>query len=289
MAQMELPLINRALETTAVEQRITDGYINATGICKAAGKQFADYYRLKNTQEFLDALISDTGIPMTALIQQVKGGIPELQGTWVHPQVAINLSQWASPKFAVSVSKWVFEWMSGAIPNRNKLPYHIQRYLINRSEIPPTHFSVFNEIIFNLIAPLEDQGYELPDKLVPDISQGKMFAMWVRKEKNLEPNNFPTYTHTYPDGRVIPNVKLYPNSLLAEFREHFYSVWIKQRAADYFKERDKNALPFLQKVISALPAPIITPALPEKKNELSDHNKKLKQALEYNPKKDDKK
>jgi hypothetical protein len=202
----------------------------------------------------------------------------------VHPQVAINLAQWASPKFAVLVSKWVFEWFNGNIPNRTKLPYHIQRYLINRSEIPPTHFSIFNEIVFNLIAPLEDKGYELPDKLVPDISQGKMFANWIRKETGLEPNDFPTYTHTYPDGRVIPGVKLYPNSLLAEFRKHFHDVWLKKKASEYFKERDQNALPYLQKVILELPAPVVEKG----DSDSSEFDKNLKALLSVPPPKKDK-
>lgn len=143
--------------------------------------------------------------------------------------------------------------MTGNVPNNKKLPYHLQRYLINRSAISPTHFSIFSELIYNLIAPLEDYGYELPDKLVPDISEGRMFAQWVREEKRLEPNNFPTYTHTYPDGRKIPNVKLYPNYLLADFRDHFHNVWLRERAAQYFKKKDANALPYLQKVVMALP------------------------------------
>ena len=162
------------------------------------------------------------GIPITELIQTIIGGIPQAQGTWVHPQVAINLAQWASPKFAVLVSKWVFEWMNGNIPKAKSLPYHLQRYMMNRPQIPPTHFSIFNEIVYNLIAPLEDRGYQLPDSMVPDISEGRMFASWVRNVKKLEPNDFPTYTHTYPDGRSIPNVKLYPNFLLGDFRDHFH-------------------------------------------------------------------
>ena len=143
--------------------------------------------------------------------------------------------------------------MNGNIPNKSKLPYHLQRYLINRSGNPHTHFSIFNEIVFSLIAPLEDKGYELPDKLVPDISQGKMFANWLRTEKGLEPNDFLTYKHTYADGRVILCVKLYPNSLLTGFREHFNKIWIKERAASYFKERDANAISYLKKVIAELP------------------------------------
>lgn len=208
--QYELTFVNREVDNNPIQQRIMDGYINATALCKACGKNLADYTRLKTTKEFVEELSSDMGFPISSLIQMVRGGNPLLQGTWVHPQVAINLAQWASPKFAVAVSKWVFEWMNCNIPNSKNLPYHLQRYLINRTEIPPTHFSIFNEIVYNLIAPLEDKGYELPDKLVPDISEGRMFAKWVRDEKGLEPNDFPTYTHTYPDGRSIPNVKLYP-------------------------------------------------------------------------------
>ena len=39
-------------------------------------------------------------------------------------------------------------------------------------------------------------------------------------------------------------------------KKHFHNVWIKQNAAAYFKERDQNALSYLQKVINELPAPI---------------------------------
>jgi hypothetical protein len=276
--QYTLALIDRHVEKDIIEQRAMDGYINATDLCNASNKKLSHYLENRSTQAFLNELSSDIGIPTSGLVQIIKGGIPQLQGTWVHPQVAINLGQWASPKFAVLVSRWVFEWLNGNIPNQNKLPYHIQRYLINRSEIPYTHFSVFNEIMLHLIAPLEEYGYELPDKLVPDISQGKMFAGWVRREKNLEPNDFPTYTHTYPDGRKIPNVKLYPNFLLADFRKHFNEVWIKERAINYFKERDKNALPYLESVVKALPEPT---------KELTSFDRDLKGLLDVPPEKKD--
>ena len=29
---------------------------------------------------------------------------------WLHPQVAINISQWASPKLAVKVPQWILAW-----------------------------------------------------------------------------------------------------------------------------------------------------------------------------------
>ncbi len=252
-AQLKLSLIERNTENDMpIQQRLMDGYINATELCQASGKSFADYSRLKSTNDFINELSSDMGIPISELIQIVRGGVSRFQGTWVHPQVAINLAQWASPKFAVLVSKWVFEWMSGNIPNAGKLPYHLQRYMINRTQIPPTHFSIFNELVYNLIAPLEDYGYELPDSMVPDISEGKMFAGWIRRVKKLNPDDFPRYKHTYPDGRSFP-ARLYPNELLAEFREHFHNVWLVKNAPMYFAQRDTNALPYLRKMIDTLP------------------------------------
>lgn len=250
--QMQLAVIDREVDNSHINQRLMDGYINATALCKACKKDFYDYSRLKSTKEFIDELSSETGIPVSALIQTVKGGTPQFQGTWVHPQVAINLAQWASPKFAVLVSKWVFEWMQGSF-NKNNMPYHLQRYLLNRGKIPVGYFSVFNEIVYSLIAPLEEMGYTLPDKLVPDISEGKVFCNWLRKERNIDPSTFPTYTHEYGDGRKIPNVKLYPNELLPDFREHFNNEWLLQRAEQYFSKKDIKAIQYLQKMVLQLP------------------------------------
>ena len=126
--QLNLPLVQYEIEHEVIHQRVKDGYINATAMCKAAGKQWNDYWRLKSTPEFANELFSDTGIPVSELIQSIKGGVPYLQGTWVHPRVAIHLAQWLSPKFAVKVSKWVFDWMSGKVPGGN-LPYHLRRYM----------------------------------------------------------------------------------------------------------------------------------------------------------------
>lgn len=45
--QFELALIERKVDENPVQQRLLDGYVNATALCKAAGKEFYDYYRIK--------------------------------------------------------------------------------------------------------------------------------------------------------------------------------------------------------------------------------------------------
>ena len=169
-AQAELHLIAHKVENRIVQQRAHDGYINATAMCQAARRAFADYYRLKATNAFLLELESDMGIPMSELVQQLRGGVPELQGTWVHPMVATHLAQWLSPKFAVQVNKWVYGWLSGQAAQH--APAHIRRYAINQHKVPLTHFSMLHQMIFRLLGPLETHGYILRADLMPDIALG---------------------------------------------------------------------------------------------------------------------
>jgi hypothetical protein len=251
--QGKIPFIERKVEEISIDQRAYDGYINGTALCKASGKQLKHYLENKGTKEFLKELESVVGIPTTELIQIIQGGHPKLQGTWVHPQVAINLGQWASPKFAVFVSKWVLDWLNGASRKNYSLPYHIRRYLINRSKIPTTHFSMLDEMTLRLVAPLEHHGCILPTNLMPDISMGRMFSQWCR-DNGHNSNEFPTYEHIFDDGKRPPvQARLYPNELLTEFRNYFNDTWIKERSIKYFGERDKSILPYLEKLILELP------------------------------------
>ncbi len=244
-SQLALPLIERKHASTIISQRAKDGYINATAMCAAAGRPWGRYWESRTSREFADALSADIGIPISELIQSIKGGNPALQGTWVHPQVAIHLAQWLSPQFAVLVTQWVFEWISGGPKVVERLPYHLRRYVANMAEVPRTHFSILQELTYGLIAPMEARGYTLPERLVPDISEGRMFSKWLRDEKGIDPGKFPTYKHRYEDGRVV-DARLYPNTLLAEFRSHFHDVWLPLRAQTYFVDRDPNAVPYLR-------------------------------------------
>src|ERR1700730_6278215 len=121
MTQYELPYVPHQIEGEIVTLRQRDGYINATAMCKAAGKNFADYNRIGPTKAFLQELSAEVGLPIAELIQSLSGGTPSLQGTWVHPQVAINLAPWCSAQFAVRVSKWVYDWLSGGAVGKGRL------------------------------------------------------------------------------------------------------------------------------------------------------------------------
>ena len=87
-------LIGHRLDGELVSQRPKDGYINATALCKASGRELKAYLRTNQTKEFLAELSRSVNIFTDQLVQIINTGSNETRGTWVHPDVAINLAQW---------------------------------------------------------------------------------------------------------------------------------------------------------------------------------------------------
>ncbi len=277
--KLMLPIINHETDNQIISQRIEDGYVNATAMCKAAGKRWGDYYALSTTKPFLEELAAVNGQTVNGLIQRIVGGIPELQGTWVHPQVAIHLAQWLSPKFAVLVTQWVMDWLSGKLKAPN-LPYHLRRYMANMHNVPYGYFSMLNEITLHLIGPLEQLGYSVTSDRVPDISMGQIFSKYLR-ENGYPVDTYPTYKHYYEDGRVV-DARAYPNEHIEMVRKFFVEEWLKNRAEKYFKEKEPEALPYLRKMLM-LPNLRRVMGYLDAQNEYTGFDKTIKKALDYNP------
>jgi len=97
----------------AIEARLSDGFINATQLCKAGNKRFNNWYQLNHTKEFINELSTETGKLVSDLVVIKKGGNDKTsQGSWVHPDIGVQLASWISPKFAIRVSRWVREIVS---------------------------------------------------------------------------------------------------------------------------------------------------------------------------------
>ncbi|WP_287601209.1 KilA-N domain-containing protein [Thiothrix sp.] len=105
-------LITNTVHGVKITVRSQDGYCNATSMCKAAKKNWHDFSRLTETQKYIAVVEAETGIPASELIQSLKGGNKQ-QGTWIHPDIALNLAQWLDAKTAYAVTKIVKAWMSG--------------------------------------------------------------------------------------------------------------------------------------------------------------------------------
>jgi len=109
LAQLE----TRSWQGTPISRRTTDGFVNATAMCKANGKLWSNYWQTDRATSYLTALSTDIGKPITGptgLVISVRGG--EAQGTWVHERVAVDLARWLSPQFAVWMDGWFLEQVS---------------------------------------------------------------------------------------------------------------------------------------------------------------------------------
>ncbi|HLO84808.1 MAG TPA: KilA-N domain-containing protein [Nostocaceae cyanobacterium] len=102
--------------TTIAKFEIPASYVNATQMCKACGKQFNDYARLDSTKAYWEGLSLDTGIPVSNLAIAIRGrGDKVEQGTWVHPEIAIDLAQWVSVEFRIWANRTLKRVVSGEI------------------------------------------------------------------------------------------------------------------------------------------------------------------------------
>jgi hypothetical protein len=120
LVSMDHPaLVSRSWNGTPISRRIADGYVNATAMCKANKKRWSDYRESDRCQLYLDALSQTTEIPVFDLIQsrQGHGG-----GTWVHPQVAVDLARWIRAPFAVWMDGWFLESLQQAQPAQVESP-----------------------------------------------------------------------------------------------------------------------------------------------------------------------
>ena len=102
-------LQTRSWNGTPISRRTTDGYVNATAMCKANGKLWANYFQTDRATIYMEALSETIGIPMVSLYQSEAG---RNGGTWIHPQLAVDLARWVSAPFAVWMDGWFLEQVS---------------------------------------------------------------------------------------------------------------------------------------------------------------------------------
>lgn len=163
---------------------------------------------------------------------------------------------------AEKFEKWLFDEVVPSIRKRGYygkidravLPNFIERYKDNYHKLPKNYFSVISEMYARLYMELEKVGYSIPDKsengtqMMPDISVGRGFAAFLKRNKSEFYNTAKTYRHTFPDGREV-DANMYHIDALPMFIRYINEDWIPNRATEYFKARDPIALDYLPKLL----------------------------------------
>jgi hypothetical protein len=102
-------IVVRTWNDAPITRRDSDGYADATAMCQANGKLWGNYHQLDRTSDYIAALADATGLDPAQLIISTKGGPAHLQGTWIHPRLAVDLARWISPAFAVWMDGWFLD------------------------------------------------------------------------------------------------------------------------------------------------------------------------------------
>jgi len=97
-------LQSRSWNGTPISRRTTDGYVNATAMAKASGKQWSHYRETDRATTYMEALSRNTEIRVTDLYSAKPG-----EGTWIHPRLAVDFARWISADFAVWMDAWFLE------------------------------------------------------------------------------------------------------------------------------------------------------------------------------------
>ena len=103
----------------SVEFLRSGAYVRLNDVAKPFGKRLDNWMRLKTTKELFEAFGVDRsyngakafytiqrGKSVPSDVRVLSGTIAE-QGTYAHPDIAIQFAQWCSPSFALWVSRQV--------------------------------------------------------------------------------------------------------------------------------------------------------------------------------------
>jgi len=212
---------------------------------------------LRNPSDAASRLDADEKMTLALTEGQsgVRGGARSM--TIINESGLFSLILRSDKPGAKRFKKWV---TSEVLPSIRKtgsyggrVPTFIKRYNENWNRIEQGHFSVLNELVIRVWGRLEQAGHLMADKapdgteLRPDSSVGRCFSDWLKKNHPTISTSFSYYIHT--TAQWEGEVRQYPMSMLPLFLEYVDTVWIPQRAPEYFKTRDPAALPYLPKLL----------------------------------------
>lgn len=93
--------------------------VNATQMAKNFGKTTKDWLRTEQSSEYIETLSVMRKCLTADLVEVRQGGNPQMQGTWMHQDVALEFARWLSPAFAIWTNDRIKELLTTGVATIN--------------------------------------------------------------------------------------------------------------------------------------------------------------------------
>jgi hypothetical protein len=220
----------------AIISQESDGYVCLTDMAKASGKQVNDYLRLDSTKAYLEGLSMETGIPVSSLIRIVKGK-NKAQGTWAHPEIAIDFAQWCNVSFRIWANRTLRGVITQSQPEPKKaIAYYSDRCADIRKNLvkPKGHWCVI-EKCNHLLLEVEKAGYPIDKYDLLDSSVGRRYAQYRREIGLAEVTQSAHYKLPHCPHPVA--IACYPSSELGIFSDWLESIYEEKHLNKYLQDK----------------------------------------------------
>ena len=219
----------------AIVSQESDGFVSLTDMAKIHNKSVADYLRLDNTKAYLEALSLDMGITTSSLTRIVKGK-GKHQGTWAHPDIAIDFAQWCSPTFKVWANRTLRGVISQPSEPKKAIAYYSDRCAdIRKNLVKPKGSWCVIEKCNHLLLEVEKAGYPIDKFDLLDSSVGKRYAQYRREIGYSEPTQSAHYQLPHCPRPVA--IACYPSSELGIFSDWLEGIYEERHLNKYLLDK----------------------------------------------------
>lgn len=88
----------------------SNGYINATSLCKIYGKKFFHWKENSSTENLCSVLEKELNLKRDEFIITVMFGKKFFKGSYVHPKLIIPIAAWTSPDLVLPLCDIIVEF-----------------------------------------------------------------------------------------------------------------------------------------------------------------------------------
>ncbi|MFR4903273.1 MAG: KilA-N domain-containing protein [Fusobacterium sp.] len=232
-------------------------YANATTMCKIFDKKANDWLKMKVTEELINEISNESGIPDSELVITKRGGNTKEQGTWIYEELVLELAGWLDVKFRRWCQKQIATLLrDGKVEIKtvktNKFDL-LMKIITANTDIERA--LAINQYESNYVKPLELENKaknETIEKQVQELEYKEDVILGLTKDIELK------------DKRQILNTVVRYKG--ADFKERWrllyfefekkYHIDIKRRMKNYnnsHKDKIKTKIEYIEKILNNLP------------------------------------